>query len=164
MRCFVVPAECQGLCKLGLVPFIVLVLEPALMLVLNSASASSSRSVSVLYCQCKCQSQCRFFVLVMRCAVLLFSTSSRTAAANESMLINKATYRMSYGRYIYVKRQQILVKNMEGSAVAALFNNDIVSIFHFIKLTALYIQTIVFHRVTQIVAAWQPGCEKMERE
>ena len=53
---------------------------------------------------------------------------------------------------------------MEGSAVAALFNNDIVSIFHFIKLTALYIQTIVFHRVTQIVAAWQPGCEKMERE
>ena len=53
---------------------------------------------------------------------------------------------------------------MEGSAVAALFNNDIVSIFHFIKLTALYIQTIVFHRVTQIVAAWQPGCEKMEKK
>ena len=40
----------------------------------------------------------------MRCAVLLFSTSHRTAAANESMLINKATCRMSYGRYIYVKQ------------------------------------------------------------
>ena len=50
-----------------------------------------------------------------------------------------------------------LGKNVEGSAVAALFNNNIVSIFHFIKLTALYIQTIVFHRVAQIVAAWQPG-------
>ena len=43
---------------------------------------------------------------------------------------------------------------MEGSAVAALFNKDIVSIFHFIKLTALYLQTIVFHKVAQIVAAW----------
>ena len=57
-----------------------------------------------------------------------------------------------------------LGKNVEGSAVAALLNNNIVSIFHFIKLTALYIQTIVFHRVAQIVAAWQPGYKKMERE
>ena len=66
-----------------------------------------------------------------------------------------------------------LGKNVEGSAVAALFNNNIVSIFHFMKLTALYIQTIVFHRVAQIVAAWQPGSlaarkwrenEKMKRK
>ena len=71
---------------------------------------------------------------------------------------------MAYCRYIYVKKMADLGKNVEGSAVAALFNNNIVSIFHFIKLTALYIQTIVFHRVAQIVAAWQPGCEKMERE
>ena len=55
MRCYVVPAV-LGLCKLGLVPFLVVVLEPALMLVLKSASASSGISVSVLYCQCKCQS------------------------------------------------------------------------------------------------------------
>ena len=63
------------------------------------------------------------------------------------------------------------MKNMEGSAVAALMNNNIVSIFHFIKLTALYlqslkseVQTIVFYLVAEIVAAWmQENGERMRK-